>query len=573
MDCRSWRSHIFALVVFFVLFAVFTWPLLPNIGKLYPSLQSIGGSNDPSFFIGYLDVVSKGLLGRNPVPTETMVFYPRGIDMLGAYDGPLMFLIAIPANILFGNPVLAYNLVLAASFLFTAMGMYFLLRYLVGPRFALCVFGGALFGFSPYMLIRGLAHLNLMMLGVVPLFVLFALKFAKRPSPKGVLLLFAMTGITALSSWYYALCGVLFLAAVFLAHWRTLWRAKVLAVLGGLSVGLALFLVAVPVLSSENRGSLPMSDEFAFNASAQLPNLFLPTPMSPFFGRYTNEIYEKFPTVIFPKAPNYYEMTSYLGVIGLLGIAGLILMRKIGRSDIPFWAIVGVIFLMLALGPYVFVFHHKILLPFYFLRRVYPFDLFRVPNRFFVMTLLSAVILTVYLLDYFGKKIQVRRLKVSAFAAVCLLAFFDLSMFPYPLMNFPISDFYRKVGEERGDYAIADIPIHEFAVYNYYQTAHRKPIVDGHFFYPGMVPMTYLFINLNPLLYNSMCQELPPAQMPHPGQALKQLAEANVKYVVVHNLIIHTQPECDQAGIYIRNFFAGKKPYYSDGEITVYSTE
>ncbi|MGE5392963.1 MAG: hypothetical protein ACM3NH_04435 [Candidatus Saccharibacteria bacterium] len=560
------------MAIFVVLAVIYTWPLCLHMTELYPSLQSIGGSNDPSFFLGYIDQVARGIAGRNPVPTETMVFYPRGIDMLGAYDGPLMFLVAVPADLLSHNPVLAYNLVLLFSFLFTAWATYFLLRQLV-DSWGLSVFGGAVYGFSPYMLIRGVGHLNLMMLGVVPLLALVALKFCRKPTLKGAVLLFGAVILTALSSWYYALAGVLFVGLIFLFRWRILWQAKFLSAVAVIFIGLGLFVVAVPLLTSENKGSEPMTDDFAFRASTQIQNLFLPTPMNPMLGQLTMPVYEKFPTVIFPAAPNFFEMTSYLGLTGLIAILAVILGRKLMRKDIWFWAVSGMVFLILSFGPYVFLFHHRVLLPFYFLRRVYPFDLFRVPNRFFVITLLCAVVLAVYMLDYLRHRVASARLRLLLMVSLSLLIFLDTSMLPYPLMNFPVSQFYKNIADDGGGYAIADLPINEFAVYNYFQTVHHKPIVDGHFFYPGVVPMTYFFININPLLYNSMCQKPPGDPVGQPKSALKLLSEADVKYVVVHNLIIHSQPECDKAGQYIRKFFAGKKPYYSDGDITVYSTD
>lgn len=573
VNAKNWRSHIFAFAVFCLLAIIYTWPLASNITRLHPSLQSLGGTNDPSFFIGYIDIVTRGLTGDNVVATETMIMYPRGIDMLGAYDGPLLFVVAIPANLIFGNPVLAYNLAVMAGFLFTAMGMYFLVRHLIGSSL-IGTIGGAFYGFSAYMLIRGLAHLNLMMLGVVPLFALVAVKFARNPTTSGALSLFFLAALSALSSWYYALAGSLFVTIIFLAHWRSLWEKKRLSFLAMFSLALGLFIVAVPLLSSENKGSMPMSDEFAFKASAQLQNLFVPTPASPVFGSLTSGIYTKFPTVLVPEAPNLYEMTSYLGVIGLLAAAAFVFQRKLARPDVWWWSLSALIFLILSLGPYLYVFGHKIYLPFYLLRRIYPFDLFRVPNRFFIITLLCCVVLAMYLLDYLLNKIPARRGRALLLAGVCLVFFMDSFIMPYPLMTFPVPDFYNTIGRDQGKYAIADLPIQGFAVYNYYQTTHHKPIVDGHFFYPGMSPMTYAFVSLNSLLSGARCGKSETAAIDYkPETALSHLSKANVKYVVVHNLLIKSQPECVQAGEYVRRSLAGRKPIYADGDITVYATE
>jgi hypothetical protein len=80
----------------------------------------------------------------------------------------------------------------------------------------------------------------------------------------------------------------------------------------------------------------------------------------------------------------------------------------------------------------------------------------------------------------------------------------------------------------------------------------------------------YRFILDNPLLASAICVETPPPALPDMTASFRELRDAGVGYVVVHNLILLNNPHCPQLKGYLHRAFSGVPVHFTDGEITVY---
>jgi hypothetical protein len=108
----------------------------------------------------------------NPLYSHAL-WQPLGVAMMWVTSTPLLALLAAPVTLLKG-PVLAYNFLILAAPVASALAAYFLcLR--VTQSFWPALIGGYLFGFSAYEMAADLATLNLSVTLIVPLLVLLAL--------------------------------------------------------------------------------------------------------------------------------------------------------------------------------------------------------------------------------------------------------------------------------------------------------------------------------------------------------------------------------------------------------------
>jgi hypothetical protein len=91
---------------------------------------------------------------------------------------------------------------------------------------------------------------------------------------------------------------------------------------------------------------------------------------------------------------------------------------------------------------------------------------------------------------------------------------------------------YNKIAQEPGDFALLELPLRPFGDYMAYQTVHGKPIIGG---YLSRQP-PYATVEKTPAL-TYLLDTTPPddpirAQVQN-GQGVQQLAELNVKYVII----------------------------------------
>lgn len=112
------------------------------------------------------------LLHLHNVFYTTWINYPAGVNLAQNTSSPLLGLLAAPVTLLV-SPIASVNLLCWLAFPISAGSMYFVLRRWV--RWSPAAFvGGALYGFSPYVVAEASDHLNLAFVPLPPLIVLAA---------------------------------------------------------------------------------------------------------------------------------------------------------------------------------------------------------------------------------------------------------------------------------------------------------------------------------------------------------------------------------------------------------------
>ncbi|MBX4187273.1 MAG: glycosyltransferase 87 family protein [Candidatus Doudnabacteria bacterium] len=564
--------HAIAAGIFAILTLGMTWPLVTHITTSYPStFQNFGG--DPNMYVSYIDLVYKDLSGNLPVSVDQMLFYPGGVNFYAGYEGAIMMLVALPTMALSHNPILAYNLILLLAFFLTAYCSYRLIWYFTNSYSAALTSGFA-FGFSTYMMVRGLQHLDLLFLFTVPLLVLATFKFYDQPNYKSVIWLGLSVLLVALSAWYYLIGGLIFLGLVFLSRFRSHLVSKKFYAYAALAIAIAVLIPAAPLLLNSSSQATTNANTLVDRAGAQPLNYILPHPFAVIWSWLTHGIYEKFPSVYEEPYP-YFEQSSYFGLVGLIAVLVLFFGRK--KFEIPhrkLWIWTLIIFSVLALGNYLQIGKWQIAMPFALLRKMFPFDHLRAPNRFFVFAYLASTVVFGYFIAQ-AKTFLPNPNWRRWWGIILLLALFsERWMFPYPLVTVPVSQFYKDLRNEPGNFAVVDVPVARLfgdSSYNYFQVVHSKPIVDGEFFWTVYDDHTFDYINSNKLLMSSVTCK-PDLNNIDPNPALEDLAAHNIRYVIVHNFILHDYKNCPGIGIYVHKFFQGQRPVFADGELTVYAT-
>ncbi len=129
------------------------------------------------------------LHGHSPFFT-TWVNYPHGANLLDNASILLPGLLAAPVTLLAG-PLASFNLLSTLAFPGSAAAAFFALRRFA-PWPPAAFVGGLLYGFSPYMVNQGYAHLNLILVAIPPLVLLVLdevlVRQRGRPVPWGIAL-------------------------------------------------------------------------------------------------------------------------------------------------------------------------------------------------------------------------------------------------------------------------------------------------------------------------------------------------------------------------------------------------
>ncbi|MBO0709191.1 MAG: hypothetical protein J2P44_12580, partial [Candidatus Dormibacteraeota bacterium] len=154
------------------------------------STQVIGVGGDPLQHVWFIRWLPFALIhGQNPFFTDYLDF-PAGANLLWNTSMPLQGLILWPVTAAWG-PVVAYNLLIAVAPPLSAWTAFLLFRRFVSSSPAAWV-GGALFGFSPYMIAHSLGHPTLTSVYLVPLILLVLDSIVRGPCRHPVLLALAL---------------------------------------------------------------------------------------------------------------------------------------------------------------------------------------------------------------------------------------------------------------------------------------------------------------------------------------------------------------------------------------------
>jgi hypothetical protein len=138
-------------------------PTLPLDGS-HTQLCTCGDTAQQVWFLGW---VPFALFHGHSLFYTNWILYPAGVNLVDNTAMTLLGILAAPVTVLAG-PIAAYNLVLRAGFVLSALAMFVVVRRLV--RWWPAAFAaGLLYGFSPFMVGQGLHHAFLVFAPIPPL--------------------------------------------------------------------------------------------------------------------------------------------------------------------------------------------------------------------------------------------------------------------------------------------------------------------------------------------------------------------------------------------------------------------
>jgi hypothetical protein len=235
---RTWaRGTVSAAVLYLLAACLRFWPVEPWSGTLL--LHS--GKHDPAQMVWFLAWVPWAIThGTNPL-FSGYLDYPHGVNLATNTSVPFLAALATPITKALG-PIATFNILMRLALAGSAFSMFVVLRRWTTTWVA-AFLGGALYGFSSYMLWSSSLHLNLTFLVVPPLILAAVHELVVRqrfhPMVMGTLL-----ALLVVIQWFidievlvdcllFSLIGVVVLALLHprlvVEHVRTAWKGFVTA--------------------------------------------------------------------------------------------------------------------------------------------------------------------------------------------------------------------------------------------------------------------------------------------------------------------------------------------------------
>ena len=323
---------VFAL--FLILSIIMTWPLTRHIGS---SVQDLG---DPLFQTWILQAVQHQIVHSPLDLWDANAAYPFEMSLLFSEPHISTALLHWPIYAISGNDILAYNLLLLASFVTTGAGMALLIRELTGSRGAGIV-AGTLAAFAPYRF-GHMSHLNLLSYGWLMLALWLLVRFARTQRLRdaagaGILLMIQFHASDTLAAFSLITLAVFIAAATWRFHLQRN-RRFLLATSAAVAAPLVSFLPVILGRLEVNRlyGFERTLDEL--RASSAGPRDFL--AVHPLNHAWADILPTAYPNPLFP------------GLIGLIAAGACILLApKTYRPWIAGGGALAIIGGIMAIGP------------------------------------------------------------------------------------------------------------------------------------------------------------------------------------------------------------------------------
>jgi hypothetical protein len=217
MPATSARLHAVALLGYVSVAVIFAWPLPLQLDRALPGPP--GG--DTAVYAWNLWVFRHEILshGTSPFFTSEILHATPPVALTLHNYTPAANLVALPLISLVGT-LPAFNLLVVLAGALSAYAAFLLARQQVGDPAAAWI-GGALFGFSPFMTARQMAHFSLVQAAALPLFALVLHRIARDGfSWSHAMALGAALALAYASDPYYAVyCALI---GLFVAGWHVL---------------------------------------------------------------------------------------------------------------------------------------------------------------------------------------------------------------------------------------------------------------------------------------------------------------------------------------------------------------
>jgi hypothetical protein len=556
---RERRWDLLALGGYALITLAYAWPLVRQFGTALA-----GDGYDRYVFLWTNWWVTHAISRGKPLYQTAMIFYPQGTNLhFLSFSWLNTFVWWVLRSVVGG--VAAYNFTVWWSWPLAGFGAYLLAREVTGSRWAAFV-AGLIYAFYPYHFAQR-NHLNLLSVQWMPFALLFLMRATRRGRLVDGLLAGFFFACAGLSSWHQltlaGLLGGLWLLYAWLterSEWmRGNWRALA-------AMGVTVAVLVGPLLA-------PLVWEQFVNPQGQDPYLgkeketqtdlvayVLPNLYHPLWGQVAAPVHQRF--------LRNKDHAVALGYVPL-ALVGYGLLRWQAVKRVRFWLLALLAFFLLAIGPFPRingVAYPRVPLPYRLVGWTFPVNSLRNPERFnIVVGLCLALVVGVAVSDLLHRLFARRTAAVIAIALAALV-FLEYWSWPFPTRPPDVPEFYHQLAREPGDFAIVDLPITNDLSkrYMYYQTVHGKAAVTGHVSRPP--EGAYDFIAGNGLL-QALWQGRRPDPVGDPAAEMAALADAGVRYVVVH------REHLDEDDLAALSAYLPGSPVFADDEVLVYRTE
>jgi hypothetical protein len=582
-----WAEHGWALLAYLALSIALTWPLLPNF------TSKITGVGDSEHLLWMMWHTQQALLGREPLFSTSLVYYPYGTSLWTSTFVPLAGVFAFPFWSL--GPEAAYNGALLIGFWLTGYCVYLLARSLNFSR-GIAFFAGTVLLVAPIHLTAIISHIHKIFLGGSAL-TLLALNHALDLNRRWVWAI--VTGLALLltlfeSSDHLVLAG---LAVAFFAifAWfeadagdRLKLTQRILLMGVSALVMVGPFVLAIMAAASNPAVSVGVSQE-SFQHQPDLVKFFVPMEVGPLGDLFWPPLY--------PRVQGGIETAVFLGwtSLALLGVALAGRQRAARR-----WVWFVVFCVVIALGPTLMVLGKRtftsyelpIILPYAALSSLPGFSFWRTPGRMMLVGFAGLGIAASFGLTWLRERLPSQWRNLLPILAVSLVLFENWPRRPQLQEQLPPAPpFYQQLANDPGIYGVFDLPIRPVqplsiesdyvpysARYQMYQMTHLKGIASGYIsryynFHPVFAQFVSRSPNASPWQSDLTVDGRPASRL---ADAQYELARNNFRYVVFH------KPQLD-GGIYkpggwgeqaskqfISSVFDGQSPVFDDAFTTVY---
>jgi hypothetical protein len=522
------------LLVSALLTAALTYPIAFKIGHV-----GRVDNGDGQLSIWNVAWVARTLVVDPRHVFDANIFYPHRNTLAYSENNLGAGALAIPVYWATRNPYAAVNSAVLLSFILSATGMYYLIRFLTHDRRAAAL-SAIWFAFCPY-IFRRTAHIQLLMTAGLPFAMLAFHRLADRPNPiRGVALGLAMAA-QALCCGYYGIFAILMVgfAVAVVAGTRRLWAVPrywiAVGVAALVSVGIVLPAFLPYIALQRDTGfhrTIGETVRYSANWSAYLASsAFAHAWLLSFLPRWTDVLFPGVLVTIFGIAGAFVARRQQRGELSLLygGLAGLACWASFGPPAHLYSALYAAVPM---------------------------FSWLRAPSRFGLIVVFGLCVLA-----GIGVSAGLRRLRRPG-VAVAMLALVA-------------------VGEMMAPVDMREVPPVE-PVYRTLATLPRGPVIEMPFFYLDYMFPRHTAYMLNSTthwmpLVNGYSDYMPPDFLanvailaPFPSRDAFKLLEPNaVRYAIFHMYWYNTENQRDVL-TRLKEFERYFRPLYVDSDTRLY---
>ncbi|MDO8335938.1 MAG: hypothetical protein Q7T74_04130 [Candidatus Saccharibacteria bacterium] len=461
------------ILIYFIVFVIFTWPWLPNFATHLYTDQGDGLQN-----VWNMWWIHESVINLHQLPWHTnLLHYPFGVTLIGQTLNPFNGFVAL-GLMMFMPLTQAYNTMVIFSFVIGGLTAFWL-SYYFSRSYIASILGGAVFTFSSYHLAHAEGHMQLISLEWIPLFILMWWMFVKKPSYWLAVGSSISLFLVLFCDYYYFLYCLMAAIGIVMYFWfrkqlPSLKKAKNLKPLG-LFLLTSLLVVAPLPLALLYANS---TTEFSGSHPARV---FSTDVLSPFipggFWRFhdlTDWYWSLLPA-------NIFEATVYLGWSVIIVLLISLVKRKKFTSDLVFWQILVGVFGILSLGPRLMIFGktiEQIPMPYVIMERVIPgMKLSGMPIRMMVMVTLGSAVIVAIVLAKFKFNTTKGRVLIGLFIVVFVIEMLPSSL---PLTNIQYPNYVYKLKSLPSTGGVLDEAAKSPSIQLYYQTSYNKPMAFGY---------------------------------------------------------------------------------------------